>query len=221
MKKAPRSPSRWTSAGLRTLALVTLSSAVGACSVVDNTLYGNRQGTVEYPGSGAPPGASTVYIVMEKDTVDGVANRFGVAPQSLIDRNKLKPPYQLRAGQQLDISGARRGCLSRWTGQEPDSRAAAFRSVRRRADAAQPAGLRCAVGSAATLRMAGAWQSSVQLWAQVRRAEERWHRHPGGEGCGRESRRLRHRRLCRQRSARHGQPAADQPCQWLHHRLCP
>jgi lipoprotein NlpD len=109
MKKAPRSPSRWTSAGLRTLALVTLSSAVGACSVVDNTLYGNRQGTVEYPGSGAPAGASTVYIVMEKDTVDGVANRFGVAPQSLIDRNKLKPPYQLRAGQQLDISGARPG----------------------------------------------------------------------------------------------------------------
>ena len=110
MKKAPRSPSRWTSAGLRTLFLaVTLSSALGACSVVDNTLYGNRQGTVEYPGSGASAGASAVYIVMEKDTVDGVANRFGVTPQSIIERNKLKSPYQLKAGQQLDISGARPG----------------------------------------------------------------------------------------------------------------
>jgi murein DD-endopeptidase MepM/ murein hydrolase activator NlpD len=110
MKKAPRSPSRWTSAGWRTLFLaVTLSSALGACSVVDNTLYGNRQGTVEYPGSGAPAGATAVYIVREKDTVDGVASRFGVSSQSIIERNKLKAPYQLKAGQPLDISGARPG----------------------------------------------------------------------------------------------------------------
>ena len=86
-----------------------LLGSLGACSVIDNTFYGNRQGTVEYPGSGAAAGASAVYIVMERDTVDGVANRFGVSPQSIIERNNLKPPYQLRAGQQLDISGARPG----------------------------------------------------------------------------------------------------------------
>jgi murein DD-endopeptidase MepM/ murein hydrolase activator NlpD len=121
MKKAPRSPSRWTSAGWRTLFLaVTLSSALGACSVVDNTLYGNRQGTVEYPGSGAPAGATAVYIVREKDTVDGVASRFGVSSQSIIERNKLKAPYQLKAGQQLDISGARPGA-----GQSTDTATAA------------------------------------------------------------------------------------------------
>jgi len=99
---------------------VTLSSALGACSVVDNTLYGNRQGTVEYPGSGASAGATAVYIVREKDTVDGVASRFGVSPQSIIERNKLKSPYQLRAGQQLDISGARLGA-----GQSSDTATAA------------------------------------------------------------------------------------------------
>jgi len=99
---------------------VTLSSALGACSVVDNTLYGNRQGTVEYPGSGASAGASAVYIVREKDTVDGVASRFGVSPQSIIERNKLKSPYQLKAGQQLDISGARPGA-----GQSSDTATAA------------------------------------------------------------------------------------------------
>ena len=110
MKNAPRSPSRWTSAEIRTsLLAVILLGTLGACSAIDNTLYGNRQGTVEYPGSGAAAGASAVYIVMERDTVDGVANRFGVSPQSIIERNNLKPPYQLRAGQQLDISGARPG----------------------------------------------------------------------------------------------------------------
>ena len=53
MKKAPRSPSRWTSAGWHTLFLaVTLSSALGACSVVDNIRPVGEQpaGSDEIPG---------------------------------------------------------------------------------------------------------------------------------------------------------------------------
>ena len=53
MKRAPRIPSRW--AGLtRSLAITaTLSAALGACTSMDNVLYGAREGTMEYPGSAA------------------------------------------------------------------------------------------------------------------------------------------------------------------------
>ncbi|MCX7365933.1 MAG: M23 family metallopeptidase [Alphaproteobacteria bacterium] len=84
-----------------------MSTALGACSSVDGVLYGARQGTIEYPGSGAGPGAAAVYVVKDRDTVDSIAQRYGVSTQTIVDRNRLQPPYQLRSGQTLEIPGAR------------------------------------------------------------------------------------------------------------------
>ena len=84
--------------------MAVLSVALGAC---ENMLYGARQGTIEYPGSGAGPNAAAVYVVKDKDTVDNVAQRYGVSQQVIIDRNKLKAPYALRPGQNLLIPGAK------------------------------------------------------------------------------------------------------------------
>ncbi|MBS0220219.1 MAG: M23 family metallopeptidase [Proteobacteria bacterium] len=107
MEKALRFPSRW--AGLwRTLGItVVLSAALGACSSVENVMYGAREGTIEYPGSGAGANAVPSYVVKDKDTVDSVGQRFGVSRQTIIDRNRLAPPYTLRAGQTIELPGAR------------------------------------------------------------------------------------------------------------------
>ncbi len=74
---------------------------------MDNVFYGAREGTIEYPGSGASANAVPSYVVKNKDTVDGIARRFSVSPQTIIDRNNLKPPYTLRAGQTIAVPGAR------------------------------------------------------------------------------------------------------------------
>lgn len=70
-------------------------------------MYGAREGTIEYPGSGAGANAVPSYVVKHKDTVDSIAQRFAVSPQTIIDRNNLKPPYALQAGQTIAIPGAR------------------------------------------------------------------------------------------------------------------
>jgi murein DD-endopeptidase MepM/ murein hydrolase activator NlpD len=102
MKRAPRFPSRragwWRT--LRTTA--ALSVALGACS----NFYPAREGTIEYPGSGAAPGTPAIYVVKEKDTVDSVAQRYGVQPQAIIARNNLQKPYTLKPGQSLELVGA-------------------------------------------------------------------------------------------------------------------
>src|SRR5260370_21335600 len=106
MTKALRYPSRWAGrwrALIRTAALTGL----GACSSMDNVLYGAREGTMEYPGSGAGPNAVPTYVVKNKDTVDGIAYRYGVSTQSIVDRNRLQPPYPLRAGQTIEVPGAK------------------------------------------------------------------------------------------------------------------
>jgi murein DD-endopeptidase MepM/ murein hydrolase activator NlpD len=43
------------------------------------------------------------YVVIEGDTVYGIANRFKVPIRSLIDENALKAPYALRRGERLHI----------------------------------------------------------------------------------------------------------------------
>jgi murein DD-endopeptidase MepM/ murein hydrolase activator NlpD len=43
------------------------------------------------------------YVAINGDTVYGLANRFKVPVRSLIDENKLKPPYRLAMGQKLRI----------------------------------------------------------------------------------------------------------------------
>ncbi len=104
MKRAPRYPSRWAGRICTLLAVAVLPAALGACETM---MYGAREGTIEYPGSGAGPGAAPVYVVQDRDTVDSVAQRFGVNSQTIIDRNRLQAPYALRAGQNLEIPGAR------------------------------------------------------------------------------------------------------------------
>ena len=88
MKKALRSPSRWAG-WLRTLGITAaLSVALGACG----TVMGAREGTMEYPGSGAGPNAVPVYVVKDKDTVEALSFKYGVPIQTIVDRNKLPPP---------------------------------------------------------------------------------------------------------------------------------
>ncbi len=70
-------------------------------------MYGAREGTMEYPGSGAGPTAVPTYVVKQKDTVDSIASRYGVSRQSIVERNNLQPPYPLRPGQTLQVPGAR------------------------------------------------------------------------------------------------------------------
>jgi murein DD-endopeptidase MepM/ murein hydrolase activator NlpD len=74
---------------------------------MDNVLYGAREGTMEYPGSGAGPDAVPTYVVKNKDTLDGIASRYGVSSQSIAERNKLSAPYSLRPGQTLLVPGAK------------------------------------------------------------------------------------------------------------------
>jgi murein DD-endopeptidase MepM/ murein hydrolase activator NlpD len=106
MKRALRYPSRWAGRW-RTLIITAALTGLGACSSVDNVIYGAREGTMEYPGSGAGPNAVPVYVVKNKDTVDGIASRYGVSVQSIVDRNRLQPPYPLRAGQTIEVPGAK------------------------------------------------------------------------------------------------------------------
>jgi len=87
--------------------MATLSAALGACTSMDNVLYGAREGTMEYPGSAAGPDAAPTYVVKNKDTVEGIASRYGVTTQSIVERNKLQAPYSLRAGQSLLVPGAK------------------------------------------------------------------------------------------------------------------
>lgn len=62
---------------------------------------------MEYPGSGAGPDAVPTYVVKNKDTLDGIASRYGVSSQSIAERNKLQAPYSLRPGQSLQVPGAK------------------------------------------------------------------------------------------------------------------
>ncbi|MDP2330559.1 MAG: peptidoglycan DD-metalloendopeptidase family protein [Reyranella sp.] len=103
MKRAPRLPSRWAGR-LRTLGtMAVLSVALGAC----NTIMGAREGTMEYPGSGAGPNAVPVYVVKDKDTVEALSFKYDVPIQTIVQRNRLQPPHRLRAGQNLEMPGAK------------------------------------------------------------------------------------------------------------------
>ncbi len=109
MKRAPRFPSRWAGRKRALAIAAALSAALGACSTLDDVFYGAKEGTVEYPGSGytASPDASASYVVRYKDTLDSIAERFGVPPQSIVDANNLKPPYPLEPGRTIHVPGAR------------------------------------------------------------------------------------------------------------------
>ncbi|MCA0304016.1 MAG: M23 family metallopeptidase [Proteobacteria bacterium] len=103
MKKALRYPSRWAGRMHTLGTMAVLSVALGACA----NPFGTPGGTIEYPGSGAGPNAVAVYVVNDKDTVASVSKRYGVAEQTIIDRNNLKSPYTLKPGQTLQLPGAK------------------------------------------------------------------------------------------------------------------
>ena len=103
MKRALRYPSRWAGWWHTLGTMAVLSVALGACA----NPFGPPGGTMEYPGSGAGPGAAATYVVNEKDTVESISQRYGVPVQTIIDRNKLQKPYTLKAGQYIELPGAR------------------------------------------------------------------------------------------------------------------
>jgi lipoprotein NlpD len=103
MKRAPRFPSRWAGR-LRTLGtMAVLSVVLGAC----NTVMGAREGTMEYPGSGAGPNAVPIYVVKDRDTVEALSFKYGVPIQTIVERNRLPSPPRLKAGQTLEMPGAK------------------------------------------------------------------------------------------------------------------
>ena len=57
------------------LTAVVMCAALGAC---DNVIYGAREGTMEYPGSGAATGAVPTYVVKSRDTVESKIGRAHV-----------------------------------------------------------------------------------------------------------------------------------------------
>lgn len=73
----------------------------------NGTSYGPNTdvGSAPPPPAAVPPGGQ-IYVVVPGDTVDSVAQQFGVPVQSLIDANHLAMPYALQGGQQLVIPGA-------------------------------------------------------------------------------------------------------------------
>ena len=104
MKRALRFPLRWAGRRRTLLTAVAMCAALGAC---DNVIYGAREGTMEYPGSGAAAGSVPTYVVKTRDTVDSIAQRYGVSSQTIIERNKLQEPYRIQPGQTLEVPGAR------------------------------------------------------------------------------------------------------------------
>lgn len=52
-------------------------------------------------GASAPLTVPPVVTVGEGDTVYALAQRYGVPVRTIVDRNQLRPPYQLRAGERL------------------------------------------------------------------------------------------------------------------------
>lgn len=51
--------------------------------------------------------AGGVVVVRPGDTVYAIARRYGVSPRTIIEQNRLRPPYQLEVGQRLMLSTPR------------------------------------------------------------------------------------------------------------------
>jgi murein DD-endopeptidase MepM/ murein hydrolase activator NlpD len=88
---------------MRLMAGMLALGLLGGCTVYDKVVYSGRSGTIEQPGSAAEAGTPAIYVVASGDTVNGIARRFNVPPQTIIERNNLQPPHTIRVGQWLEV----------------------------------------------------------------------------------------------------------------------
>lgn len=71
----------------------------------------------------ASPADETEHVVLEGETLNGIANRAGVSARSIVEANGLEKPYVVRIGETLTIprggGGASRTIASRATSSSP------------------------------------------------------------------------------------------------------
>lgn len=82
--------------------LLAASLLAGCTDYGGSDNSGNTASSAGALPANIPPG-DQLYVAVSGDTVDSVAQLFGVPVQSLIDTNHLSPPYELTPGQELDI----------------------------------------------------------------------------------------------------------------------
>jgi len=75
------------------LVLAACGSFSGPAPVVDRS-YGSRQARTAAPG---------IHVVRRGETVYGIAQRYDISTRALIEHNKLRPPYRLIAGSNLNL----------------------------------------------------------------------------------------------------------------------
>ncbi|OIQ89987.1 murein hydrolase activator NlpD precursor [mine drainage metagenome] len=84
------------------LAVAALAWLVSACSF--NPVGGNGTELTGVQVGGRSIPADGVYVVQRGDTIYGIAREYNLSVRSLIDANRLVPPYQLTVGQVLRLS---------------------------------------------------------------------------------------------------------------------
>lgn len=77
-------------------------SLLAGCTEFGSSSRDDTASSAALPPTNVQPGGQ-IYVAVSGDTVDSVAQRFGVPVQSLIDANHLSSPYELTPGQELAI----------------------------------------------------------------------------------------------------------------------
>jgi murein DD-endopeptidase MepM/ murein hydrolase activator NlpD len=112
MRRAVRAASAWATRGTGERMRM---GGIAGCLVAALLLAGcSDYGGGSSADTGSPSSAlpanvqpgDQLYVAVSGDTVDSVAQLFGVPVQSLIDANHLAPPYELTPGQELAIPHA-------------------------------------------------------------------------------------------------------------------
>ena len=102
---------------------VLLALVLAGCGSVEWPLPGrgpqdiNTPGPLSSPSSGASPNAAFIganaVIAGRGDTVYGLSRRHRVPVRAIIEANRLRPPYHLRAGQRVVLPRGRRHIVKR------------------------------------------------------------------------------------------------------------
>jgi membrane-bound lytic murein transglycosylase D len=93
-----------------TPALAASPTAVPPLKIVTPTPAGAAPAATAPPAQPAAPAPATVaasggYVVQSGDTLYGIAARFGVSQETLMQANGISDPTQIHVGQQLVIPG--------------------------------------------------------------------------------------------------------------------